>query len=98
VRDVFFDVLSGRVGLPYFLSLVNVIVLRYRTRAGNFLQIDFHRTNYGIHEPLNDAIRHFNEFAGLFDTYIHTLKMCDALRCCSYVTDLFLLGKTTNCR
>jgi hypothetical protein len=35
-----FDVLSGRVGSP----------------VGDFLRIDFHRTNYGVHKPLNDAV------------------------------------------
>jgi hypothetical protein len=50
-----FDVLSGRVGSPKLLSLVNVIASRYRSRVGDFLQIDYH-TNYGVHEPLNDAV------------------------------------------
>jgi hypothetical protein len=51
VRDVFFfDVLFGRVGLPNLLSLVNVIAPR--NQSGYFLWIDFHRTNYGVHEPL----------------------------------------------
>jgi hypothetical protein len=38
------------------LPLVNVIGRRCRTRVGDFLRIDFHRTNYGVHEPLNDAV------------------------------------------
>jgi hypothetical protein len=42
-----FDVLSGRVGSPYLLSLVNLVAPRCRTRGGDFLRIDFHRTNYG---------------------------------------------------
>jgi hypothetical protein len=62
-----FDVLSGRVGSPNLLSLFNVIAPRYRTRGGDFLRIDFHRTNYSVHEPLHDAVGHFNEVAGLFD-------------------------------
>jgi hypothetical protein len=32
-----------------------------------FLFVEFHRTNYGIYEPVNAAVRGFNEFAGLFD-------------------------------
>jgi hypothetical protein len=62
-----FDVLSERVGLLNLLSLVNVIAPRYRTGGGDFMQIDFHCTNYGVHKPLSDAVRHFNEVAGLFD-------------------------------
>jgi hypothetical protein len=54
-----FDVLSGRIGSPNLLFLVNVITPRYRTRGGNFLRIDFHRSNYGVHGPLNDAVWHF---------------------------------------
>jgi hypothetical protein len=75
-----FYVLSGRVGLPILLSLVNVIALRYRTRGGDFLRINFHRTNYGVHEPLNDAVRHFNEVAGLFDFHLSRNQFCNRLR------------------
>jgi hypothetical protein len=48
-----FDVYSGKVASPCLLSLVNVIAPRYRTQGGDFLLIDFHCTNYGVHEPLN---------------------------------------------
>jgi hypothetical protein len=58
-------VLFGRVGSPNWLSLVNVIAPRYRIRSGDSLRIDFHRNQYGVHEFLNDAVRHFNEVAGL---------------------------------
>jgi hypothetical protein len=75
-----FDVSSGRVGLPILLSLVNVIALRHRTRVGDFLQMDFHRTNYGVHEPLNDAVQHFNEVAGLFNFHLSRNQFCNRLR------------------
>jgi hypothetical protein len=68
-RRSVYDVLSGRVDSPSLLSLINVIAPLYRTRGANFLRIDFHRTNYGVHEPLNDDVRHYNEVAGLFDCY-----------------------------
>jgi hypothetical protein len=35
-----------------------------------FLLVDFHRTNYGVHEPLDGAVRSLNEFAGLFDLHL----------------------------
>jgi hypothetical protein len=60
VRDVCFDILSGGVGSPTLLSLVNVIAPRYCTQGGDLLLIDFQRTNYGVHEPLNNAVWHFN--------------------------------------
>jgi hypothetical protein len=60
-RRRFEECVMCRVGSPNFLSLFNVIAPRYRIRSGNFLQIDFHCTNYGVHEPLNDAIRHYIE-------------------------------------
>jgi ribosomal protein L17 len=46
-----FDVLFGRIGSPKLLSLVNVIAPRYRTRSGDYLRIDFQRTNCSVHEP-----------------------------------------------
>jgi hypothetical protein len=51
--------LSGRVNSSNLLSLISINAPWYHTRAGDFLRVDFHRTNYGVHEPLND------EFAGL---------------------------------
>jgi hypothetical protein len=63
-----FDVLSGKLCSTSLLSLVNVIASRYRTRGGEFLRIE--RTNYGVHEPLNVAVWHFYEVAGLFDFHL----------------------------
>jgi hypothetical protein len=65
-----FDALSGRVSSPNLLSLVNVIALRYRIQGGDFLRIDFYRTNYAVHEPLNDAVWHFTEVAGPFNYHV----------------------------
>jgi hypothetical protein len=55
------------MNLPNLLSVLNLIVPRYPTRGTEFLRIDFHRTNYGIHEPMASAMRQFNEVIGLFD-------------------------------
>jgi hypothetical protein len=57
-----FDILSGRVNSSNFLSLISINALWYHTRKNDFLRVDFHRTNYGIHEPLNGAVCCFNEF------------------------------------
>jgi hypothetical protein len=41
------NILSGRLYMPGLLSLVNVNCSQNRIRGGNFLRIDFHRSNYG---------------------------------------------------
>jgi hypothetical protein len=52
----------------YFkLSVLDLITPRYSSRGAEFLRFDFHRTNYGIHEPMSRAMRQFNEVIGLFD-------------------------------
>jgi hypothetical protein len=61
-----FDDLSGRVNSPSLLSVLDLITPRYPTCSTEFLRIDFHRTNYGIHEPMSSACQ-FNEVIGLFD-------------------------------
>jgi hypothetical protein len=60
-----FDVL--RVNSPNLLSLLDLITPRYPTRGTEFLRIDFHRINYGLHEPMSGAMRQFNEVIGLLD-------------------------------
>jgi hypothetical protein len=55
-----FDFLSGRVNPPNLLSVLNLITPRYPTCGATFLRIDFHRTNYDIHEPMLSAMRQFN--------------------------------------
>jgi predicted DNA-binding ribbon-helix-helix protein len=52
-----FDVLSGRVNSPNLLSILNLITPRYLTRGREFLRVDYHRMNYGIHEPMSSAMR-----------------------------------------
>jgi hypothetical protein len=55
------------VNSPNLLSVLDLITPRYPTRGAEFLRIDFHRTNYGLHEPMSSAMRQFNEVIGLFD-------------------------------
>jgi hypothetical protein len=62
-----FDVLSGRVNSPNLLSVLDLFTPRYPTPVTEFLRIDFHRTNYGLHAPMSGAMRQFNEAIGLFD-------------------------------
>jgi hypothetical protein len=62
-----FDILSGRMNSLNLLSALDLNTSRYRTRGSEFLRIGFHRTNYGVHEPMSAAMREFNEVIGLFD-------------------------------
>ena len=62
-----FDLLSGKIDSPNLLTQIGLSVPSYQTRGHEFLFVEFHRTNYGVFEPINAAVRGFNEFAGLFD-------------------------------
>jgi hypothetical protein len=62
-----FDLLSGKIDLPKLFSQINLSVPSYQTQGREFLFVEFHRTNYGIYEPINAAMRGFSEFADLFD-------------------------------
>jgi hypothetical protein len=75
-----FDILSGMVNSSNLLCLISINASRYHTRASNFLRVDFHPTNYGVHESLNGAVRRFNEFAGLFDLHLSRIQFFNRLR------------------
>ena len=62
-----FDLLSGKIDSPNLLTQIGLSVPSYQTRGREFLFVEFHRTNYGVFEPINAAVRGFNEFAGHFD-------------------------------
>jgi hypothetical protein len=89
VGDVCFWLLSGRVGLPnfLFLSLVNVIAHRYRTRVAISCGLIF-----TVREPLNNVVRHFNEVAGLFDFHLSRNQFFNRQR--SRLTLHYLLDNT----
>jgi hypothetical protein len=48
-----FDIMSGRVNSSNLLSLIRI------NASSDFLRVDFNRTNYGVHEPLNGAVRSY---------------------------------------
>jgi hypothetical protein len=75
-----FDILSGRVYSSNLLSLISINALWYHTRTSDFLRVDFHRTNYGVHDPLNSAVWSFNEFAGLIDFHLSRNQFFNRLR------------------
>jgi hypothetical protein len=51
-----FDILSVRVNSSNLLSLISINAPWYYTRASNFFRVDFHCTNYDVHEPLKGAV------------------------------------------
>jgi hypothetical protein len=61
-------------------AVISINAPWYHTRAGGFLRVDFHPTNYGVHEPLNGAVRSFNEFTGLFDLHLSRNQFFNRLR------------------
>jgi hypothetical protein len=60
-----FDILSSKINSPNLLSALDLNTPRYWTQGSEFLRIGFHRTNYGVHEPMIAAMHEFNEVIGL---------------------------------
>jgi hypothetical protein len=54
-----FDLLSGKIDSSYLLSQICLSVPSYLTRSRGM--------NNGVFEPVNAAIKGFNEYAGLFE-------------------------------
>jgi hypothetical protein len=50
-----FDILTGKIDSPSLLASVFLNVSHYPLRTSEILRVDFHRTNYGMNEPLNNA-------------------------------------------
>jgi hypothetical protein len=75
-----FDILSGRMNLPNLLSALYLNTPRYHTRGSEFLRIGFHRTNYGVHEPMSAAMHEFNEVIGLFGFILTRNQFMNRLR------------------
>jgi hypothetical protein len=62
-----FDILTGKIDSTSLLASVRFNVSHYPLRTSEILRVDFHRTNYGMNEPLNNAVRKVNENFDLFD-------------------------------
>jgi hypothetical protein len=61
------DVLSCKIDFPITLSSLRLNVYLYNTRYRFLVKEDHHRTNYGMNEPLNGAVRIFNKISDLFE-------------------------------
>jgi hypothetical protein len=63
-----FDLLTGRINSGKLLSMISLNVPHVRRlRAHDFLSTAYHRTNYGMSEPLNRACKAFNMSSQYFD-------------------------------
>ena len=62
-----FDLLSGRVDASNILALINVSVPPVNLRNYRMLVPNFHRTNYGTFEPINNMMILFNSVLEYFD-------------------------------
>jgi Reverse transcriptase (RNA-dependent DNA polymerase) len=74
------DLVCGRVICPYLLNNINFLVSSYRTRASLFIYPNYHRTNYGLCEPLNNSILLFNKSSQYFDFNNTRNKFHDILK------------------
>jgi hypothetical protein len=61
------DVLSCKLDCPIILYSLRPNVYLFNTRYRFLLKEDLPRSNYRMNEPLNGAIRIFNEFSDLFE-------------------------------
>jgi hypothetical protein len=75
-----FDVLSGRMNSLNLLSALDLNTSRYRARGSKFFRVGFHRTKYGVHEPMSAAMREFNEVMGLFDFILTRYQFINRLK------------------
>lgn len=60
-----FDVLNGRIACPVLMRKITINSNR-TGRHGHFLYADFHRTGYGMNEPINMGVTHFNNVADIY--------------------------------
>ena len=75
-----FDLLSGRINSSHILSLINISVPPISFRHYRFLIPQFHRTNYGVFEPLNNMIILFNTIFEHFDFNVTRQSFRNTLR------------------
>ena len=65
-----FDLLSGRVDALNILTLISIGVPPVHLRNYRMLVPNFHRTNYGMFEPINNIMLLFNTVLDYFDFVI----------------------------
>jgi hypothetical protein len=81
-----FDILSGTMNSPNLLSALDLNTPGYRTWGSEFLRIGFHRTSYGVHEPMSAVMREFNEVIGVFDFILTRNQFVNRLQLTLYLS------------
>lgn len=62
-----FDLLRNRIRASNLSSMIRLNDPIRQLRSNEFLVVDYHRTDYGQHEPMNSLARMFNAFSHLYD-------------------------------
>lgn len=61
------NLLNSNIIAPEILSLLKIKVNPYNFRHRDFLEMESHRTNYGLTEPINNMCCLFNDFFKFYD-------------------------------
>lgn len=61
-----FDLLRHRLDAPALMSVIQLKIPVRAFRSNEFFVINYHRTDYGQHEPVNSMLRMFNIFSQLY--------------------------------
>lgn len=75
-----FDLLRNRLDAPDLLSRIRLKIPVRSFRSAEFFVIDFHRTDYGQHEPVNSMLRMFNAFSSCYDSVVSRNVFRDKVR------------------
>ncbi len=62
-----YDILQNHVDAPELSSRIVINVPTRHLRTQQFLNVNYHRTNYGFHEPVSELSMIFNCFADLYN-------------------------------
>ena len=65
-----FKVLTGNIDDPQILSVIDFNLRTFNSRTHDILISRYHRTNYGMHEPISRMVRLFNDAKKYIDFHI----------------------------
>lgn len=75
-----FDLLCDRINSSNLSSKIRLNDPVRSFRKNEFLVVEYHRTDYGQHEPMNSLARMFNAFSHLFDESLSKNVFRDKVR------------------
>ena len=65
-----FDLLRERIKAPILRSFLTINEPTRELRDHDMMLVDFHRTQYAYHEPIDSMCRAFNQFSHLYDDVV----------------------------